>query len=370
MNKCVDVIVGARPNFMKVAALFAVADLFPFLELRLIHTGQHYDEAMSDVFFRELGLPEPVCHFNVGSKSHAVQTAEIMVAYDEWLNVNVTDICLVVGDVNSTVACALVAAKRQISVAHVEAGLRSFDRNMPEELNRIVTDSISELMFVNEPSGVENLANEGVDSSKVFLVGNVMIDTLLRQLHAAKKKAKYVDFDLVAKQYAFVTLHRPSNVDDSVTLEEIVKQIIWLSNMMPVVFAIHPRTEKKLNKIESFARMATMPSIHLTEPLSYIDALSLTANAKVVVTDSGGLQEETSVLNIPCLTLRGNTERPITIDEGTNVLIANDWNLFRGTIIEIIDGSFLNTEPQIPLWDGLAANRILEVLSGFNVTDK
>lgn len=362
MNKTIDVIVGARPNFMKVAALFAVADQFPSLELRLIHTGQHYDAAMSDVFFSELGLPEPACHFDVGSKSHAVQTAEIMIAYDDWLNENPTDICLVVGDVNSTVACALVAAKRQIPVAHVEAGLRSFDRTMPEELNRIITDSLSNLMFANEPSAVDNLNQEGAISNNVYLVGNVMIDTLLRQLPVAKKRKKYLEFGFESGEYVFVTLHRPSNVDVQSTLEEIVSQLIWVSEREKVLFSVHPRTKKQLINTRLYSNLKALSNFQIVPPLPYIDALSLTSNAKVVITDSGGIQEETSILNVPCLTLRNNTERPITVDKGTNTLIGSNWTLFRELFGQIQKGSYPKKQSVIPFWDGNTGYRILEIL--------
>lgn len=362
MELQIDVIAGARPNFMKVAAFFAIADEFPSLKLRLIHTGQHYDEAMSGVFLKELGLPKPVCNLGVGSSSHATQTAQVMMGYERWVTENRPDVCLVVGDVNSTVACALVAAKMQIMVAHVEAGLRSFDRTMPEELNRIVTDSLGDLLFVNEPSGVKNLIKEGVESSKVHLVGNVMIDTLLSQLVKAKKKAKYVEFGLESRQYAFVTFHRPSNVDNSTILLEIVNQLLWLSSVMPIVFSVHPRTRNQLQHNDLWELLEASLHIYLTEPLSYTDALSMTASAKVVITDSGGLQEETTVIQVPCLTLRDNTERPITIDEGTNTLIAGDWALFRKKIEEIEEGIYLSGTSDIQLWDGAAAKRILTVL--------
>jgi len=362
IKKTIDIIVGARPNFMKVAALFAVADDYPSLELRLIHTGQHYDEAMSDVFFKELGLPEPVCNLGVGSNSHAVQTADIMVGYEKWVCGNKPDICLVVGDVNSTVACALVAAKRQIFVAHVEAGLRSFDRTMPEELNRVITDSISDVLFVNEPSGVDNLLREGNSTDKIHLVGNVMIDTLKHQRVGASKRQKYKDFGLDGRGYAFVTFHRPSNVDDNDVLKGIINQLTWLSNVMPVVFSVHPRTKKALQKTRLYEELEGVPEIYLTGPLSYVDALSMMANAKVVITDSGGLQEETSALHVPCLTLRDNTERPITIGEGTNTLISGDWVLFREKIEEVDKGIYLKGRRDIQLWDGLAAKRILNVL--------
>ena len=358
-NKIIDVVAGARPNFMKVAALFAVAEKFPSLDLRLVHTGQHYDEAMSGVFFHDLGLPEPVCHLGVGSDSHAVQTAEIMKGYEAWVNQSRPDVCLVVGDVNSTVACALVAAKLNIQVAHVEAGLRSFDRTMPEEINRVVTDSISDLMFVTEQSGMLNLAHEGRPPSSTHLVGHVMIDTLLRMVPVAKARAFYSTYDLDAGTYAFVTLHRPANVDDHKVLAEIVAQIIWLSNNIPVIFALHPRTKKQLQQAGMYTDLQSSPAIQLTDPLSYIDSLSLTMNAKVVVTDSGGLQEETSALGVPCLTLRDTTERPVTITEGTNTLIAGDWELFRSSIISVKENSYLKNGSVIPLWDGKAGERIL-----------
>ncbi len=361
-NKIIDIVAGARPNFMKVAALFAVAEKFPSLSLRLVHTGQHYDEAMSDVFFRDLGLPEPSCHLGVGSDSHAVQTAEIMKGYEAWINRSQPDICLVVGDVNSTLACSLVAAKFNIQVAHVEAGLRSFDRTMPEEINRVITDSISDFMFVTESSGLLNLAREGRPSSTIHLVGHVMIDTLLRRLPEAKARAFYSTFAFKAGKYAFVTLHRPSNVDNHKVLTEIVAQIVWLSNIIPVVFALHPRTKKQLQRAGLYSDLQSPPAIQLTEPLSYINALSLTMNAKVVVTDSGGLQEETSALGVPCLTLRDTTERPVTITEGTNTLISGDWELFRRSISQIKENRYLQNISAIPLWDGKAGERILRIL--------
>jgi len=362
VKKIIDIIVGARPNFMKVAALFAVAENFPSLELRLIHTGQHYDVEMSGVFFSELGLPAPVKHFGVGSKSHAIQTAEIMLAYEEWTDKQRPDICLVVGDVNSTVACALVASKKKILIVHVESGLRSFDRSMPEELNRIITDNLSDVLFVNEPSGVDNLIREGNSPDKVHLVGNVMIDTLLAQRVKAKKRKKYLEFGLEHKEYAFVTLHRPSNVDDNTELAKIVDQLLWLSDIMPVIFSLHPRTKKQLHKMKLYSLLEVVESIRLIGPLSYIDALSITDNAKVVITDSGGLQEETSVLGVPCLTLRNNTERPITITKGTNTLIKSDWGLFRRLISKIEEDEYLKDSVEIPFWDGQTGSRILKFL--------
>jgi len=361
--KIIDIIAGARPNFMKIAALFAVADKFPFLQLRLIHTGQHYDKLMSDVFFRDLGLPEPICNLGVGSGTHGTQTAKIMMAYEKWAMNNRPNLCLVVGDVNSTIACVMVAKKLGIPVAHVESGLRSFDRTMPEEINRILTDSISDLFFVTEPSGVFNLAREGKSFDAIHLVGNVMIDTLFRMKPKAAGKKFYRTFKLKPRKYALVTLHRPSNVDNIDVLKEIIKQIMWLSDKIPVIFVLHPRTKKNLQTFGLLEGIEQLPSLHLSQPLPYLDSLSLIMNAVVVVTDSGGLQEETSALRIPCLTIRENTERPITINEGTNTLIGNDWKLFRECIDKIKEGNYKKIIAQIPYWDGHAGERILNVLS-------
>lgn len=357
----IDVIVGARPNFMKVAALFAVAEEFPSLRLRLIHTGQHYDATMSDVFFRDLGLPEPVCHLGIGSGSHAYQTAEIMKGYERWISLNRPDLCLVVGDVNSTVACALVAVKAGIKVAHVEAGLRSFDRTMPEEINRVVTDSISDLLFASEPSGVANLAREGRPASGIHLVGNTMIDTLLRMKTKAQEIRLNQNLGVAANQYAYLTLHRPSNVDDLVVLAAISEQISWLATEVPVIFPVHPRTKERLQAGGMYERLARIPTIRLIEPVSYLESLSLMLSALLVVTDSGGLQEETSALGIPCLTLRENTERPITVEEGTNTLIGQDWALFRACVKKVVRGEYTKKGSAIPYWDGLAGKRILGI---------
>ncbi len=348
---------------MKVAALFAVSGKFPELQLRLIHTGQHYDPIMSDIFLRELGIPDPVCHLGVGSGSHADQTAEIMKGYEQWTNSNAPDITLVVGDVNSTVACALVASKKGIKVAHVEAGLRSFDRSMPEEINRVLTDSMSDLLFVTEPSGIANLTREGRPSESIYLVGNVMIDTLLRMRGKAQALCAYEKFNVLAGEYAFLTLHRPSNVDDQKVLSEILEQIVWLSQRMPVIFPVHPRTRKQLKLVSEHSQgLSSSKNMIFTDPVGYLDSLSLLQGAKVVVTDSGGLQEETTALGIPCLTLRENTERPITITEGTNTLIGRDWRLFRVCIDKIGNGVYLNGGCSIPYWDGNAGERILATI--------
>ena len=270
-----------------------------------------------------------------------------------------------VGDVNSTIACAMVAKKLGIPVAHVEAGLRSFDNEMPEEINRVLTDSISDLFFVTEPSGVFNLAREGKPFESIHLVGNVMIDTLLRMKHKAEEKKFYQTLNVKPKEYAVVTLHRPSNVDKRGVLQEIIKQIIWLSNKMPVIFVMHPRTKKNLQTFGLMESLKNLSSLRLSQSLPYLDSLSLIMNAAVVVTDSGGLQEETSVLGVPCLTIRKNTERPITITEGTNTLIGTDWKLFQDCIHRINKGDYLKNVAQIPYWDGKAGGRILNVLNKY-----
>lgn len=358
-----DVIAGARPNFMKIAALFAVAQDFPALELRFVHTGQHYDAAMSDVFLRELGLPEPACHLGVGSGSHAVQTAEIMKRYEEWVRNQRPDWTIVVGDVNSTIACTLVAAKEGIRVAHVEAGLRSFDRTMPEEINRILTDSISDLLFASEPVGVENLAREGHGPGSIHLVGNVMVDTLLRLKPAATALCHHESLGLPPKRYAYVTLHRPGNVDDPEVFGAICERLSALSARLPIVFPVHPRTRKQMDSFSLLDRLAC-PNVYLIEPVSYLESLSLTMNALTVITDSGGLQEESSVLGVPCLTLRSNTERPITISSGTNTLIAGDWSLFDRRIEQIVASGQTASSNSIPFWDGQSGRRILSIMSG------
>lgn len=359
----IDVIAGARPNFMKVAALFAVADRYPALTLRLIHTGQHYDANMSDVFFQELELPEPDQHLGVGSGSHATQTAAIMTGYEQWINAHRPDITVVVGDVNSTVACALVASKAGIRVAHIEAGLRSFDRSMPEEINRMVTDSISDLMFVTEPSGVINLAREGHSAESIHLVGHVMIDTLFRMKPKAMKLSAFETFGVQPNKYAYLTLHRPSNVDDAAHLNEICEQIMWLAGQTKIVFPIHPRTKARLEAAGWYARLQQIETLRIVEPLGYLTSLSVMLTAALVVTDSGGLQEESSALGIPCLTLRDNTERPITITEGTNTLIAGNWALFRTCVESVLAGKRHAEESPIPYWDGKAGVRIMNMLA-------
>jgi UDP-N-acetylglucosamine 2-epimerase (non-hydrolysing) len=348
---------------MKVAALFTVAIDFPDLQLRLIHTGQHYDFNMSDVFMQQLGLPEPACHLGVGSGSHAAQTAEIMKGYENWIKAQRPDMCVVVGDVNSTIACALVAAKEEIKVAHVEAGLRSFDRTMPEEINRVLTDSISDVLFVTEPSGVVNLKREGHPDSAIHMAGNTMIDTLLRMLPAARVMQACARFDLEVGSYALITLHRPSNVDDENVLRQIMEQIAWLAGKMSVLFPVHPRTQKRLQETGIEAKVKGISGVHLIEPVGYLDSLSLIHDARVAVTDSGGIQEETTALGVPCLTLRENTERPITLELGSNTLIGGNWELFRQKVEQIAASERMRQEIAIPTWDGKAGRRIMEILS-------
>lgn len=362
----IDVIAGARPNFMKIAALFAVASEFPDLRLRLVHTGQHYDAAMSDIFMNELNIPEPVCHLGVGGGSHAVQTAEVMIKYEKWIINNRPDIVLVVGDVNSTLACAVVASKENVKIAHVEAGLRSFDKSMPEEINRIITDSICDYFYVTEKSALNNLIREGHSSKSIIFVGNVMVDTLYLMKQKADSIKAYEKYSLKPNQYAYITLHRPSNVDNSDNLSAICEQLIWLADRLPVVFPVHPRTMKNLVTLSLENKLLSHKSITLTSPVGYLESLSLQMYAKIIITDSGGIQEESAVLHKKCLTLRENTERPITIEYGNNVLIGNDWNMFKNCINDM-DNVNCKIDSSIPFWDGNAAKRILKHLSSLNI---
>lgn len=348
-------IVGARPNFMKAAPVyFAIRERGKFEQL-LVHTGQHYDEKMSDIFFRQLGMPEPDINLEIGSASHAVMTARIMIAFEEVVLNEKPDLVLVYGDVNSTIACAMVAAKLGVKVGHVEAGLRSFDRAMPEELNRMLTDSISDYFFTTSPDADELLAKSGITEG-VYFVGNGMIDTLVRLLpEAVKPDINGVSPD-EGKGFALATLHRPSNVDERESLEKIVTVLRELAKEIQVVFPIHPRTAAR---IESLG--LDTGEIALCGPLGYLEFLWLQQNAKMVLTDSGGVQEETTYLGVPCLTLRENTERPITVTEGSNVLIGNDFELLSSEIAKILSNTF--KEGTIPdQWDGKAGERTAKVL--------
>ncbi len=353
-------ICGARPNFMKIAPLVEAFRATGRITPILVHTGQHYDEKMSDLFFRDLGIPKPDVNLEVGSGSHAVQTAEIMRRFEPVLLEHKPDWVVVVGDVNSTIACGLVAVKLGVRLAHVEAGLRSFDRTMPEEINRILTDAISDLLLVSDPSGVENLRREGVPDEKVRFVGNVMIDTLLKNRARADQSTVLETFGLRPGGYAVVTLHRPSNVDDAKTLGGILDALSTIARDMPIIFPMHPRTRKNVAAMGLEPKVARIAGFQTPEPLGYLDFLKLMAEAAIVLTDSGGVQEETTILNVPCLTLRENTERPSTISDGTNKLIGpSPGAILAGYHAQRAVGRGPGRKP--PLWDGQAAVRIANV---------
>jgi UDP-N-acetylglucosamine 2-epimerase (non-hydrolysing) len=363
MKKIISV-VGARPNFMKVAPIHkAFCGLSPgeHKVLHLIcHTGQHYDEKMSKIFFEDLELPKPDYFLGVGSGSHAEQTGNVMKEFEKVLIREEPDLVIVVGDVNSTIACSLTAVKMGIKIAHVEAGLRSFDRSMPEEINRVLTDAISDFLFITEKSAWKNLKDEGIDESKIFMVGNVMIDSLIRYLTKTRISNILDSLSLLSGSYALVTLHRPSNVDLEDGLRKIVTLLNKLSTEIKVVFPIHPRTKKNL---ESHSLIKSLSGdIILTDPIGYIDFISLVKNSKLVLTDSGGIQEETTYLGIPCVTLRNNTERPITVEIGTNILAGDDRERALESCLSILGGELKNGS--IPdLWDGHSGERIVEILT-------
>ncbi len=394
-------VAGARPNFMKVAPLIRAIhahnkmkgdDIRPIL----VHTGQHYDANMSDSFFKDLNLPEPDIHLGVGSGTHGEQTGKVMIEFEKILMSKPPALVIVVGDVNSTLACTLAAVKLDIPVAHVESGLRSFDRRMPEEINRIVTDALSDYLFTPSPDGDENLLKEGIPKQKIFLVGDIMVDSLLFNLKQAKKtnilkrlglKASLNNQDLKATSnitpllpYGLLTLHRPSNVDSKESLSRIISGLLEISSRIPILFPIHPRTRKQIKAfgMESSFKFYHSPDlrqkdyyegsglkkkIHCFEPLGYLDFLNLMSHAKIVLTDSGGIQEETTVLNIPCITLRDTTERPITLTEGTNVLVNNNTEKIVREVKNILNGNTRRGKcPEI--WDGHTAIRIVEILVG------
>jgi len=360
----IDLVAGARPNFMKVApVLRALEASASGLRARLVHTGQHYDDGMSGVFFRDLGIREPDLSLGVGSGTHGQQTARILAAYEEHLQAAATppSAVVVVGDVNSTMACTLAAVKLGIPVAHVEAGLRSFDRSMPEEVNRVVTDALADLLLVSEPAGEENLRREGVAEGRIRYVGNVMIDTLVRELEAARALDAGARLGLSPSGYAYVTLHRPSNVDRPGQLQRVVDALRALGERLPVVFPVHPRTRERLRSSGLFSSLSEAPGLRLLEPLGYRESLGIMAGARLVLTDSGGVQEETSYLGIPCLTLRPNTERPVTERLGTNTVIGEDTEKVL-PLVETVLGGRYKTGQAIPGWDGHAARRIVEAL--------
>jgi len=378
---------GARPNFMKIAPLIRAMQ-GKNLELetqnselswKLVHTGQHYDYEMSAIFFKDLGIPKPDVFLNVGSGSHGEQTGRIMIAFEGVLLKEKVDIVVVVGDVNSTMACALVAAKLHIPVAHVEAGLRSFDRTMPEEINRILTDLISSYLFTPSSDANKNLKKEGISPNKIFLVGNIMIDNLFFNLKKAQKSNIFKTLGLMTngagpsiKDFALLTLHRPTNVDSKRSLKEVIDAVREISKDFPIIFPMHPRTRKMVanfdlekyftfNSDRSKASMKLSNSIYAIDPLGYIDFLGLMSKAKIVLTDSGGIQEETTVLGIPCVTLRDTTERPITLSKGTNILVHSDKKEIVGATGKLLEKP--RQQPRRPnLWDGRTAERIINIL--------
>lgn len=354
-------VVGARPNFMKVAPLHRAFKKYPdLIEHLIVHTGQHYDKNMSDVFFRDLEMPHPDYFLGIGSGSHAEQTARVMIEFENILILEKPDMVIVVGDVNSTVACSITAIKMGVKVAHVEGGLRSFDRSMPEEINRIATDSICNFCFLTEQSAIDNLNKENFPKENMFLVGNTMIDSQFYALETAKKSDILAKMNLKQGEYVLVTIHRPSNVDEPQQLKDLAEILAELSKNRKVVFPVHPRTRKNL---QSFGLTNEMNDkrIILAEPFGYIDFLALMINCDFVLTDSGGIQEETTVLGIPCITIRPTTERPVTVESGTNILIYPEKEKIRKALGEMLSGPRKQgTVP--PLWDGKAAERISEII--------
>lgn len=359
----VTCVVGARPNFPKVSPILKAARARSSVCCHLVHTGQHYDERMSQLFFDELGLPAPDVYLGVGSGSHAVQTAKVMAAFDEVLDKYPADVVLVVGDVNSTLACSLVAAKRGVRVAHVEAGLRSGDRTMPEEINRILTDQISDYLFTTERDAAVHLRREGIPDERIHFVGNVMIDTLLQQRVRAERSGVLQRLGLHPGDYAVCTLHRPSNVDTREAAELTVKAVEIVAGQIKLVWPVHPRSRAKLEEFGLMDRMSNLRPLLMVEPLGYLEFLNLMDRCRVMFTDSGGIQEETTALGVPCLTFRDNTERPITISEGTNTLVGRNTSALARALEATLGGSGDRMSRRPEYWDGHAAERILDVLA-------
>lgn len=358
-----DGIVGARPNLMKMAPLARALAEDGTFELRLVHTGQHYDSQMSGSFFDELGLPPPAVNLEVGSGRQGQQTARILEAYEDFLlRTGKPRGVIVVGDVNSTVACALAAAKLQIPVAHVEAGLRSFDHSMPEEINRILTDALCEILLVSDPSGLIQLAREGYATDRIHFVGNIMVDSLVRELPQAESSTVLADLGIRPQQYVYVTLHRPANVDSAQTLRPLMDLVQELAEDIPFVFAVHPRTAPKLAEL-GFSPGETRGGLRFIDPQPYRANLRLIQAARAVFTDSGGIQEESSVLQVPCFTVRPNTERPVTVELGSSEIVGSDPGCIRDAWRRLCAGVWKKAAP-IPLWDGHTAPRIVRVLRG------
>ncbi|MGH7496631.1 MAG: non-hydrolyzing UDP-N-acetylglucosamine 2-epimerase [bacterium] len=354
-------VVGARPNFMKIAPLIDEMKKHVGIEAKLVHTGQHYDEKMSKLFFNDLGLPVPDIYLGVGSGGHGEQTGKIMIEFEKIISAEHPDIVLVVGDVNSTIACGLVAVKLGVKLAHVEAGLRSYDRTMPEEVNRVLTDQISDYLFLAERSAFANLEREGVDRQKCFFVGNVMIDSLMKHRERAEQSTILHELKLESKKFGLITLHRPSNVDVKENLENIFGALLQIQRELPLIFPVHPRTRKQMKLFGLDDKIAQARQLILTDPLGYLDFLKLTAHARLVITDSGGIQEETTVLGVPCITVRENTERPVTVSEGTNVVIGMSPQRILEESYRILEGKA--KKGGVPeFWDGKAAERIVRIL--------
>jgi UDP-N-acetylglucosamine 2-epimerase (non-hydrolysing) len=349
---------------MKIAPLVGAFSRRPEqFESLLVHTGQHYDEKLSQIFFDELGIPRPDINLNVGSGSHAQQTAAVMAAFEPVLLQQRIDMVLVVGDVNSTIACALVASKLGVPIAHVEAGLRSYDRQMPEEINRVLTDQISDLLFTTEEAAAENLRREGVDAAKIHFVGNVMIDTLLAHRDRARATAVHATLGLEPRAYGLLTLHRPSNVDDAGDFERLMRGLELVARDVPIVFPVHPRTRPVVARSATAQGMVDAGRLRLIDPLGYLEFIGLMERARVVLTDSGGVQEETTILGVPCVTLRENTERPVTITHGTNQLVGTDPIKIGEAWARVKQAASTPAGP--PLWDGQAAERIADVLANY-----
>ncbi|RKY36123.1 MAG: UDP-N-acetylglucosamine 2-epimerase (non-hydrolyzing) [Candidatus Omnitrophota bacterium] len=362
MKKKIFLVAGARPNFMKIAPLMRQfkkgKDKFQVL---LVHTGQHYDYEMSKIFFKNLHIPDPDIYLQIGSASHALQTAKIMIAFEKVVLKEKPDLIMVVGDVNSTLACSLVAAKLNIKVAHVEAGLRSFDLRMPEEVNRMLTDKLSDYLFVSEESGVKNIKDEGISAKKVHFVGNVMIDTLLYYMNAIEKSTILEEKNLISKKYCVMTLHRPGNVDCKKTLAQIYAILKEVTKSIAIVYPLHPRTKKMIKKHTFLKKFNALKNLSMIAPLGYINFIKLVKESHFVITDSGGIQEETAVLNIPCLTIRENTERPITLTNGTNYLVGRNREQIIKKIKLILSGKAKKSK-HLNLWDGMTAKRIVKII--------